>query len=159
QVVVNAIQKIFEFRAFSSKSVAVGAFGNSIMAKKITVPRMSASELSHQLYFEAEQYIPFNVADVNLDFAIIGNNAATQSGTPMMDVLLVAAKKDYISSLTTLVNEAGLTAEVVDSQAFALGNSFEFNYGHLVDSNSMAASVIIDFGAGSTKLSVVEGDK
>jgi len=156
--VVTALKKLFEFKQFTSKKVAVGAAGNSVITKKVTVPKMSREELSHQLYFEAEQYIPFNVTEVNLDFAILGPN--NSSGSPMMDVLIVAAKKDYIHSLVSLVEEAGLIPEVIDNQSFALGNAFEFNYGYLVGGGSGGAtSVIIDFGAGSTKISIVEGDK
>lgn len=161
EIVVTALRRLFDFKGFTTKKVAVGATGNSIMTKKISVPRMSATELGHQLYWEAEQYIPFNVNDVNLDFAILGNSqSVSSSGAPLMDVLLVAAKKDYIDTLTMLVQEAGLECQVVDSQAFALGNAFEFNYSHLVDTSpGGATSVIIDFGAGSTKISAVEGDK
>jgi type IV pilus assembly protein PilM len=157
---IVAIKKLFEAKGFSSRRVAVGAFGNSIMTKKISVPRMSTSELSEQLYWEAEQYIPFNINEVNLDFAILDSSGGGTSGTPNMDVLLVAAKKDYVQSLLQLVEDAGLVPEVVDCQAFALGNAFEFNYSHLVDmAPGGATSVIIDFGAGSTKISIVEGDK
>jgi len=160
-VVVNALKKLFEGSQFSTKKVAVGAAGNSVITKKITVPKMTAEELGHQLYFEAEQYIPFNVTEVNLDFAILGTHPGTNSNTPSMDVLIVAAKKEYIESLSTLVEAAGLVPEVIDNQAFALGNSFEFNYGYLVNGagGAGATSVIIDFGAGTTKISVVEGDK
>lgn len=160
-VVVAALKKLFEFKGFTTKRVAIGATGNSIMTKKIAVPRMSAGDLSHQLYWEAEQYIPFNINDVNLDFAILGNSQQPNaSGQPMMDVLLVAAKKDYIDTLTSIAKEAGLDCEVVDNQAFALGNAFEFNYGHVVDTSpGGSTNVILDFGAGTTKFSVVEGDK
>lgn len=159
-VVVNALRKLFDMNGFTSRKVAVGASGNAIITKKITVARMSEAELRDQLYWEAEQYIPFNINDVNLDFAIVGNSTQqTSQGQPMMDVLLVAAKRDYIQALTSLVEEAGLTPSIVDNQSFALGNAFEFNYGHLVDSSTGGANVIIDFGAGSTKISVVEGDK
>lgn len=160
-VVTSALRRLFDFKGFTTKKVAVGAAGSAIMTKKIAVPRMSAADLGHQLYWEAEQYIPFNINEVNLDFAVLGNSTQNSgSGAPLMDVLLVAAKKDYVQGLTSLVQEAGLECEIVDNQAFALGNSFEFNYSHLVDTSpGGATSVIMDFGAGSTKVSVVEGDK
>lgn len=159
--VVKALKKLFDSRAFSSKFVAVGASGNAIITKKISVPKMSEAELREQLYWEAEQYIPFPVNDVNLDFAIIGNSQNTSpEGAALMDVLLVAAKKEYIQSMAALIQEAGLIPKVIDNQSFALGNSFEFNYGVLISEHAgMSTNVIIDFGAGSTKLSIVEGDK
>ncbi|MBI4403355.1 MAG: type IV pilus assembly protein PilM [Deltaproteobacteria bacterium] len=158
QALVEALKRLFRNGVFSSKKVVTGISGNSVMTKKITVPKMSEKELSHQLYFEAEQYLPFNIQDVNLDFAILGPTTTTGS-TAMMDVLLVAAKKDYVRSVTSLVEEAGLVPAIIDTQAFALGNAFEFNYSHLTDHALGAANVIVDFGAGSTKLSVVEADK
>jgi type IV pilus assembly protein PilM len=158
--VVGALKSLFQNDQFSTKKVAVGASGKSVITKKITVPRMSREELAHQLYFEAEQYIPFDVSEVNVDFAILGPSHQSQVGTPMMDALIVAAKKDYIQSLCGMVQEAGLVPEVVDNQSFALGNAFEFNYGYVGgNSNPGAACVVIDFGAGTTKISIVEGDK
>lgn len=160
EMVITALKKLFEARAFSSNKVAVGASGNSVMTKKISVPKMSSNELANQLYFEAEQYIPFSASEVNLDFAVLGPSGGSQTGSGTLDVLLVAAKKDYVANLTQLIEEAGLKAEVIDNQAFALGNAFEFNYGYLTNNAGQGAvSVIIDFGAGSTKISIVEGDK
>lgn len=161
-LVVDALKKLFELKSFTTKRVALGASGNAIMTKKISVQRQSEKELREQLYWEAEQYVPFNINEVNVDFAIIGNSTATNAEAkgPMMDVLLVAAKKDYIQNLTAIAEEAGLEPTVVDNQSFALGNAFEFNYNHLVDTSpGGATSVIIDFGAGSTKVTIVEGDK
>ncbi len=158
-MVVEAIQTLFENTDFHTKKVAVGTSGNSVITKKITVQKMSEGELNQQLYWEAEQYIPFNINDVNLDYAILGPSNQSGSDVPMMDVILVAARKDYISNLTSILTEAGLSPSVVDLQAFALGNVFEFNYTHQFDASYDSASIIIDFGAGSTKIAVVEGDK
>lgn len=162
-LVVDALKKLFELKSFTTKRVAIGASGNAIMTKKISVQRQTEKELRDQLYWEAEQYVPFPIAEVNVDFAIIGNSSAPATGDakgPMMDVLLVAAKKDYIQTLTAIAEEAGLEPTVVDNQSFALGNAFEFNYNHVVDTSpGGATNVILDFGAGSTKVSIVEGDK
>lgn len=137
---------------FSSKKVAVGAFGNAIITKKVSVPRMSEEELNEQFYWEAEQYIPYSLEEVNLDFAIVGDSA---EGSANMDVLMVAAKKDYVNAMKAALEKAGLSVEVVDSQAFALGNVFEFSYG----TSGGGMNGIIDFGAGSTKVTLVEKDK
>jgi type IV pilus assembly protein PilM len=150
---VQGLKRLFE-AGFSTKKVAVAAFGSSVMTKKVALPRMTEDELSHQLYWEAEQYIPFNIEEVNLDFAVL-NSADPHSET--MDVMLVAAKKDYVSSLKGLIESAGLEPEIVDSQSFALGNVFEFSYSRQVLPASINA--LIDFGAGSTKVTVVEGYK
>jgi type IV pilus assembly protein PilM len=156
--VLSALQELFAFKGFSTRHVAVGGFGSSIITKKIVTERMPPSELREQLYWEAEQYIPFNINDVNLDFAIL--ETATES-PEQMEVLLVAAKKEFIQGLSGLLEEAGLKADVVDNPAFALGNVFEFNYAHTLGGNPGTAPLcaLIDFGAGSTRVSIVEGDK
>ena len=157
-VVVEALRTLFASKDFTTKRVATAGFGNSIITKKIQVDRMNPEELREQIYWEAEQYIPFDVNDVNLDFAILGNSATAVANK--MDLLLVAAKKDYVNGLIEIIEEAGLDVAGIDTQAFALGNSFEYNYSHLVDTSpGGATSFLIDFGAGSTKVSMFEGDK
>ena len=155
-LVVLGLKKLFERNRFSSKRVAVNAFGNKVLTKRITVPKMSENELLNQLYFEAEQYIPFNISEVNVDFVILGRNLQTQAESPMMDVLIVAAKKDAIQNTVSILEEAGLKACMIDNPAFALGNAFEFNYKKQMGNASCA---VIDFGAGSTKISIVEKEK
>lgn len=155
-ILVQALKKLFSVGCFSSKKVAVSAFGRSIITKRISVPVMTEDELDHQLYWEAEQYIPFNVNEVNLDFAILGTNTQTLAQEPKMDVLLVAAKKEFIKFLQALMKDAGLVPVLIDNQAFALGNAFSFNYSGWAKTQGCNTSVLIDFGAGSTKVSVVE---
>lgn len=158
EVVLEALRVLFASNHFSTRRIVTAGFGNSIITKKIQVDRMKPEDLEEQIYWEAEQYIPFDVNDVNLDFAIIGNHPGTSAGK--MDVLLVAAKKDYIQTLQDLFAEAELQVQAIDTQAFALGNAFEYNYAHLI--NSEAAKqicVLVDFGAGSTKVSLFENDK
>lgn len=153
EVVIESLKKLFGDKTFTHKKVAVGISGNSVISKKINVPKMSKEELKHQMYFEAEQYIPFNISEVNLDFAVIN-----ESRGESMEVLLVAAKKEYIQSLSSIINSAGLNVEVVDCQAFALGNSFEFNY-LTPQKKDRSNHVLVDFGASATKLTIVEDDK
>jgi type IV pilus assembly protein PilM len=149
----DGLQKLFA-TGFSSRTVAVSAFGNAIITKKVTVPRMSQEELNEQFYWEAEQYIPYSLEEVNLDFAVLGDGPDSPGGATM-DVLMVAAKKDYIQGIKSVLEKAGLVAEIVDSQAFALGNVFEFSYG----AGGKGLRALIDFGAGSTKVTMVENDK
>jgi len=162
-VVISGLRKLFDTKVFTTKRVAMGAFGNSIITKKVTMPRMTAREVADQLYWEAEQYIPFDIKEINLDFFILGSSSSTTQSQvgqkPMMEVMLVAAKKDYIANLKSIAEEAGLKLDGIDHQAFSLGNAFEFNYGYLSKDSFSAANVLIDFGAGSTKVVIVEGDK
>jgi type IV pilus assembly protein PilM len=123
--VVQAIQELFAEHKVKSKEVAIGVRGHSVIIKKIQLPRMSQDELDDSIQWEAEQYIPFDVKDVNIDTQILTpqGDAAGQ-----MDVLLVAAKKDMINDYTSVCAEAGLTATVVDVDAFAVQNAYETSY-------------------------------
>ena len=91
--------------------------------KKITVQEMSREQLEESIKWEAEQYIPFDVNEVNLDFQIL----ETARGEGQMDVLLVAAKKDLLDDYVQVIAEAGYTAHVVDIAGFAIENAYEAN--------------------------------
>ena len=69
--VSDAIQRLFENKAFKTKEVAASLSGNAVIVKKISLPVMSEAELSESIYWEAEQYIPFDIQDVNLDYQIL----------------------------------------------------------------------------------------
>jgi type IV pilus assembly protein PilM len=123
--IVEAIQGLLSEQRVKAKEVAIGVRGHSVIIKKIQMPRMSQEELDESIQWEAEQYIPFDVKDVNIDTQILtpDGDAAGQ-----MDVLLVAAKKDMINDYTAVCAEAGLAVTVVDVDAFAVQNAFEANY-------------------------------
>ncbi len=123
--VITAIQQIFTENQIKSKDVVVAVSGHSVIVKKIKVSRMKPEELEEQIPFEAEQYVPYAVEDVNLDFQILEspNPEANE-----MDVLLVAVKKDIINDYLSIISTAGLEAVVVDVDAFALQNAIEIAY-------------------------------
>src|SRR6185369_13748775 len=94
--VTDAIKRLFENKAFKTKEVAASLSGNAVIVKKISLPVMTPAELSESILWEAEQYIPFDIQDVNLDYQILDPGTATD-GKGTMEVLLVAAKKEKIS--------------------------------------------------------------
>src|SRR5512133_2933609 len=140
--IVEAIQKL------KVREVAIGVRGHSVIIKKIALPRMTQEELDESIQWEAEQYIPFDVKDVNIDTQILTpeGDAAGQ-----MDVLLVAAKKDMINDYTSVCAEAGLTATVVDVDAFAVQNAFEANYEAMGDDTV----VLVNVGAAVSNINVI----
>ncbi len=75
--VADAIQRVFESKAFKTKDVAASLSGNAVIVKKISLPVMTPAELDESIYWEAEQYIPFDIQDVNLDYQILDAGAAT----------------------------------------------------------------------------------
>jgi type IV pilus assembly protein PilM len=110
---------------------------------------MSEDELSESIKFEAEQYIPFDIEDVNLDFQILG----LADKDNMMDVLIVAAKKDKINEYVTVAKEAGLNPVIVDVDAFALENMYELNYEVKPEENIAIANI----GASMININILKG--
>jgi len=146
--IVAAIQELVAQQKVKVRDVAIGVRGHSVIIKKISLPRMTQEELDESIQWEAEQYIPFDVKDVNIDTQILTpeGDAAGQ-----MDVLLVAAKKDMINDYTSVCAEAGLTATVVDVDAFAVQNAYEANY----EVSPSDTVVLINVGAAVTNINII----
>jgi len=147
--IVQAIQELLAELKVKQKEVAIGVSGHSVIIKKISMPKMTQEELEESIQWEAEQYIPFDVKDVNIDTQILNQDANDATG--QMDVLLVAAKKDMINDYTTVVSEAGLIPVVVDVDAFAVQNMFSANY----DVPSKDVVVLINAGASVVNINIL----
>ncbi len=150
--VVDAIRRLFDSRSIKTKDVATSLSGNAVIVKKISLPTMTDGELAESIYWEAEQYIPFDIQDVNLDYQIVERGGA---GKSTMDVLLVAAKKEKIADYTGVIGQAGRTAVVIDVDAFALQNAYEVNYG----TEPGAVVVLLNAGASATNINILHGDQ
>ena len=151
--VAEAIRRIFERRVFKAREVAASLSGSAVIVKKISLPVMTPAELYESIYWEAEQYIPFDVQDVNLDYQILEAGAPDSKGT--MDVLLVAAKKEKIADYTGVIAQAGRTPVIVDVDAFALQNAYEANYG--IDAGAVVA--LLNAGASAINVNIIVGDQ
>ncbi len=150
--VADSIRRLFENKAFRSKEVAASLSGNAVIVKKISLPTMTPSELDESIYWEAEQYIPFDIQDVNLDYQILEAAPGVETkGT--MDVLLVAAKKEKIADYTGVISQAGRIPVVVDVDAFALQNAYELNYGF----GPEEVVVLLNAGASAINISIISG--
>ena len=125
--VVSAIQELFEDTNIKNKHVAVSISGHAVIVKKISLPPMPDEELEGQVKLAAEQYIPFDINEVNIDFHVLPPDP-TSDGQGDMAVILVAAKKDKINELTELVKTARLIPMVMDVDAFAIENMHGINY-------------------------------
>jgi type IV pilus assembly protein PilM len=150
--VSDAIRRLFINKQFKSKDVAASLSGNSVIVKKITLPVMSEQELAESIYWEAEQYIPFDIQDVNLDYEVIDPGTGPES-QGSMEVLLVAAKKDKIADYTGVIAQAGRTPVVVDVDAFALQNAYEANYGF----EATSVVVLLNAGASAININILAG--
>lgn len=149
--IVDAIQELMGAQGIKrGKETAIAISGHSVIIKKINMPVMTRDELEESIQWEAEQYIPFDISEVNIDVEILspeGNEAG------QMDVLLVAAKKDMISDYTSVVSEAGLTPMVVDIDAFSVQNAFEVSYGL----DATETTVLVNVGASVININVISG--
>jgi type IV pilus assembly protein PilM len=152
--VADAIRRLFENKAFKTKEVAASLSGSAVIVKKISLPVMTEAELAESIYWEAEQYIPFDIQDVNLDYQILDPGTGAD-GKGTMDVLLVAAKKEKIADYTGVITQAGRTPVVVDVDAFALQNAYETNYG--LDTATVV--VLLNAGASAININILNGDQ
>ena len=152
--VADAIKRLFAKQTFKTKEVAVSLSGNAVIVKKISLPVMTGAELAQSISWEAEQYIPFDIQDVNLDYQVLDAGTGPESkGT--MDVLLVAAKKEKIADYTGVIAQAGRVPIVVDVDVFALQNAYEANYG--LDPQTVV--VLLNAGASAININILTGDQ
>ncbi len=147
--VSDAINNIFSQQGVKNDRIITSISGHSVIVKKISLPIQNDDELAESIRWEAEQYIPFDIADVNLDYQVLGENA----GTGNLDILLVAVKKDKITDYTSVINMAGKTPVVMDVDAFALLNAYEVNY-EPASKNTVA---LLDIGASTMIITIVSG--
>jgi type IV pilus assembly protein PilM len=147
--VADSISDVLSRHKIKTKSVATSVSGHSVIVKKIPLPAMTDEELEESIQWEAEQHIPFDIADVSLDYQVL-NASATSS---MADVLLVAVKKDKILNHTNVITQAGKIPTVVDIDAFAVQNAFETNY----DPVSNATVALLNIGASIMNILVAKG--
>lgn len=148
QTLSQSIATIGSMIKSKRKSVAAGLWGTSVIVKKITMPLMDERLVAEQIKWEAEQYIPFDINEVNLEHVILKNRPSTGE---TMDVLLVAAKQEVIFRYVDAIQNAGLKLSTLDVSGFALANCFTQNYGNIA-----GAVAVLDVGAGITNLVIIE---
>lgn len=156
-LVSEAIKQLVSSEKIKTKYAVTSISGESVIIKKINIPKMSADELAESIKLEAEQYIPFDINDVNIDFTILGSavkelDVESEDAGEQMEVLLVAAKKDIIEQRESILLNAGLTPVVFDLDVFAVENSFNLNYEQ--EKNQVVS--IVNIGASVTNIDIIE---
>lgn len=146
--VADALRQLFKSYNIKERNVAIAIGGYSVIIKNISMENMTEEELQDRIKFEAEQYIPFDIDEVNIDFHILGEN---EHNSNQMNLLLVAAKKEIINDYVNLVQDAGLNPCIIDTDTFALQNIFEANYD--APDESIA---LIDVGAVKTSINIMK---
>ena len=147
--VAEAIRRVFTRNRIRTKKVATSVSGRSVIVKKLTLPAASLQELDESIQWEARQVIPFDLSDVQLDYQVL--ESASAGGDA--EVLLVAARKERVSSHLGVIAQAGRSPLILDVDGFALQNAYEANY----RPGSSVTAALLHIGAAVTNLVVTRG--
>jgi len=152
EAVVEAVRNLMRMEKIKAKEVATAISGQSVIVKRIRVPQMTEKELSEAIQGEAEQHIPFEISDVNIDFQVLpAVRDEDERADNQMDVLLVAAKKAKIRDYTNLLIAAGLNPVVVDIDVFALENEYE-----VATAQEAGVVALVDIGATTMNINILK---
>jgi type IV pilus assembly protein PilM len=147
--VSNVISNIFNEHQIRTPRVAAGVSGHSVIVKNIVLPAMSQEELQESFSWHAEEHIPFDIADVNLDYEL------TSKSTESLHVLMAACKSDKIANVKQAIQLAGKHPVIIDVDAFALQNCYEVNYqpkaGEIV--------ALLNIGAATMNINILNGTR
>jgi type IV pilus assembly protein PilM len=147
--VSNVIAHIFSEHQIRTNRVAAGVSGHSVIVKNIVLPQMSTEELQESFSWHAEEHIPFDIADVNLDYELTGKSSET------LHVLMAACKSDKIANVKQAIQLAGKQPVIIDVDAFALQNCYEVNYqpkpGEVV--------ALLNIGAQTMNINILNGTR
>lgn len=144
--VIEKIKSLTDRIKLRSKSVCTSISGNALIIKRMNLEVPNLRELQDQVFWEAEQYLPFDVSEVVLDYQVLSRAKDNKT-----DILMVAVKRSVLDSYMGCIEEAGLKPKIVDVDFFALQNIFEANY----PVNAAEAVAIVDVGASAVKIVVV----
>ncbi len=147
--VVDSIRGLVENQRVRTKNVVTSVSGHSVIIRKISLPVMTEAEVEASIEWEAEQFIPFEISEVNLDFQIVGPDPKDPA---QMSVLLVAAKKDFVNEGLTVFHECGLNPVILDIDSFAVENAFLANY----DLEEGDVVALINLGANTLNVNVIK---
>ncbi len=130
--------------------IAAALSGHAVIVKRLALPSMSAAELAEAIPWEAEQYIPFALSDVQLDYQVLEGPSALPAEA--LDVLLVAARRDRVLERVATIEQTGRSPVVLDVEAFALANAYQANYPERTD----GLAALVHIGRGTTVVCVLE---
>ncbi len=145
----QAVRAILDEIKSKRSNVVTGIWGTAVIIKKISLPKMEVNLVAEQIKWEAEQYIPFDINEINLDYHIFSR---PNPNPEIMDVLLVAAKKDFIFKFAEVVESADRHCVILDVEAFALANCFFQNYGNAGDQ----VATILNIGSSFSNFVVIQ---
>jgi type IV pilus assembly protein PilM len=148
--VSETVSQLLDSLKLRRARVVAALSGHAVIVKRLSLPAMSQAELNEAIPWEAEQYIPFDLSEVQLDYQVVSNGGDAAKNS--LDVLLVAAKKDRIDDRTAIIAQSGRKPVVLDIEAFALANAYQMNYPERSD----PLSALIHVGKGVTIVCLLE---
>ncbi len=153
EAVGQAIQKALLRSGTTAKRAAVAVSGSSVITKIISMSAaLSEAEMENQIQLEADQYIPYPLEEVNIDFDIIG---PSENGNDMVDVLLAASRRENVDDRVAALEIAGLKTEIVDVEAYAMENAYALILDDAAESRRDHTVAIADVGSATTTLHVL----
>jgi type IV pilus assembly protein PilM len=153
----QAIKNVVRRSGSRTKHAAVAVSGSAVITKIITMPAsLSDQEMENQIQLEADQYIPYSLEEVNIDFEVLG---ASEKNPEMVDVLLAASRSENVDDRVAALEIAGLSAEVVDVEAYAMENAFTQIIDQLPEQGVDQTVAVADIGATTTTLNVLHDKK
>lgn len=156
EAISAAIDRAVKNSGTRSKACAIAVSGPAVFTKIIALPsNLAESDVESQIQIEANQYVPYPLDEVSLDFDILGPSARNPD---LIDILLAASKSENVESRQDALEAVGLTAKVVDVEAFAIANAFELirERDHLSKNEAVG---IFDIGRDLTTLLVLRGGR
>ena len=155
-LVSHTVQQLLDSLGLRRATVTSALSGHAVIVKRLSLPAMSDGELTEAIPWEAEQYIPFDLADVQLDYQVLNGHepvkAGGDAGKPGLDVLLVAARKERIDDRAGVIAQTGRRPVVIDVEAFAIANAYQMNYPERTD----ALTALIHVGRSVTVVCLLE---
>ena len=154
EAIGETIKKAVKRSGTKAKLAAVAVAGSAVITKIINMPaNLSENELELQIQQEADQYIPYPLEEINLDFEVVG---PTANNPDSVDVLLAASRSENIESRTDALDIGGLSAKIVDVEAYTVENVAPLLTAQMEDHGKDKIIAIIDIGATMTSLNVIE---
>jgi type IV pilus assembly protein PilM len=154
EAVGEAVRRAVKRSGTKSQEVAIAISGDAAITKVIQMPKnLNDTDMEGQVELQADQYIPFPMEEVSLDFEVIGES---ERDPDMLDVLLVATRTENVEQRQAAVEAAGLRARVVDVEAFAVENACQLLRHQMPNGGTDRFVAIVDFGASTTTFSVLE---
>lgn len=154
ELVVEALEKVIKLAKVKVKHVAIAVSGSSVITKTITMPGdLPGKQMGEQISLEADQYIPYSLDEVYLDFQVLGPN---KDNAETVDVLLAAARSDTVDQRVDVIADTGLIANVVDIEAYAMEAAYKLVARQLPADIRNATIAIVDIGATATTLNIIQ---